>query len=156
MGIDVKQFAECIVRPALKNIGLFSESAAQLVTGTAVTESRLKYLKQIKGPAMSVFQIEPSTHDDIWDNYIQYKPELKRRMWELAAPGLELIETLTGNLHYGAAMCRVFYRRIPTALPNAGDVEGMAVYWKKYYNTHLGKGTVEKAIPHFRSLIDVW
>ena len=27
--------------------------------------------------------------------------------------------------------------------PKAGDLEGQAKYWKKYYNSHLGKGTIE-------------
>jgi hypothetical protein len=48
-----------------------------------------------------------------------------------------------GNHFYAAAMCRVFYLRVPERLPQADDSAAMARYWKRYYNTHLGKGTVE-------------
>lgn len=36
---------------------------------------------------------------------------------------------------------RLFYRLIPEAILET--IEGRAKYWKKYYNTVLGKGTVE-------------
>jgi hypothetical protein len=41
---------------------------------------------------------------------------------------------------YAAAMARLRYRRAPGRLPAAGDVAGMAAYWKRHYNTPLGRG----------------
>lgn len=39
-------------------------------------------------------------------------------------------------------MCRYFlWKRIPSAIP--ADIKGRAEQWKKYYNTHLGAGTVQ-------------
>ena len=49
-------------------------------------------------------------------------------------------------MQYGAAICRLCYYRAPGALPDEGDPEGQARYWKRYYNTPLGAGTVEKYI----------
>ena len=46
-------------------------------------------------------------------------------------------------------MCRVHYFRSPLKLPDAKDAQGMAELWKAAYNTPLGKGTVEKALPRF-------
>jgi hypothetical protein len=46
-------------------------------------------------------------------------------------------------------MCRLHYRRVAEPLPAAKDTEAMAAYWKAHYNTPLGKGTVEKALPRF-------
>lgn len=37
--------------------------------------------------------------------------------------------------------CRLSYKRIPALIP--GDLLGRAQYWKEYYNTEAGKGTVE-------------
>lgn len=51
---------------------------------------------------------------------------------------------LITNLAYATAMARVFYRRVKEALPAADDLDGMGRYWKKYYNTPLGRGTVEE------------
>ena len=47
---------------------------------------------------------------------------------------------------YGAAVCRLCYYRKPDALPEAGDIEGQAAFWKQHYNTPLGKGTVTKYV----------
>ena len=38
-------------------------------------------------------------------------------------------------------MCRVHYARVSEPLPEAGDLDGQAHYWKDHYNTRLGKGT---------------
>ena len=56
---------------------------------------------------------------------------------------MDLLDQLRGNLFYAAAMCRIFYLRFQKPLPQPNDWEGMARYWKKYYNTHLGAGTVD-------------
>jgi len=36
--------------------------------------------------------------------------------------------------------CRLSYKRVPSAIPN--DLLGRAQYWKEYYNTKAGDGTV--------------
>ena len=33
--------------------------------------------------------------------------------------------------------------RVPKKLPKASDLEGQAKYWKTFYNTIKGKGTIE-------------
>ena len=42
----------------------------------------------------------------------------------------------------GTAICRIHYWRKPGAIP--AEIEGQAAYWKRHYNTPLGRGTVEK------------
>ena len=63
-----KQFRELIIRPALEAIGLWSQTAENLVLGTAIHESgNFKYIKQVGGgTALSFYQIEPVTADDIY------------------------------------------------------------------------------------------
>ena len=65
---------------------------------------------------------------------------------ELQAPALSLDENLSINLMYGAAVCRLCYYRQPEALPEAGDLEGQAAFWKQHYYTPVGAGTVSKYI----------
>ncbi|MHC5804382.1 hypothetical protein ACYTX7_09245, partial [Streptococcus pyogenes] len=75
--MDAKQLKVLVIGPTLKTIGLYSEAADQLILGTIFQESRAKYLKQLgNGPALGVIQMEPNTYNDIWDNYLKYKPEL--------------------------------------------------------------------------------
>ena len=38
----------------------------------------------------------------------------------------------------------MIYARVPQALPDVEDDEELAGYWKTFWNTHLGAGTVEK------------
>ena len=65
---------------------------------------------------------------------------------ELRSPALNLDENLATNLMYGAAVCRLCYYRQPEALPEAGDLEGQAAFWKQHYNMPLGAGKVGKYV----------
>ena len=141
--LDVKQFREVVIRPALKLIKLWSPEAEELLLGTALQESRLTYLKQLgSGPAVGVFQMEPNTHNDIWKNYLSYKPDLAKLVSNLAHR--VTAQSLATDLLYAAAMTRIHYLRIPARLPAEGDWDGQACYWKKYYNTYLGAGTEDE------------
>ena len=146
--ISIPQFRELILKPALTVVDAYSPAAEELVLGTALQESRLEFIKQLGGgPALGLFQMEPNTHEDIWVNYLAYNDELADKVKSLAAPTTAnhpSANELIGNMWYAAAMCRVHYRRVPEALPAAGDVPGMAAYWKEYYNTYLGAGTEEE------------
>ena len=146
--ISRTQFDSYVIEPTLHALELHSPAAVELVLGTAIQESRLTYLKQIGGgPALGVCQMEPATHDDIFDNYLNYRPELRSLVMALTVTG-EADEMVT-NLAYAVAMCRVHYLRVPHPLPEAGDVAGMAAYWKNFYNTPLGAGTVEEYIENW-------
>lgn len=153
MSINATQFRE-LVDTALHAIGYHSPEAVELLMLTAAQESGLgTYLRQIKGPARGVFQIEPATHKDLWDRVLKARPELARRICQLCfgsedrPPWLTLETALWGNLIYGVCMARVFYLSKPGAIPKT--TQGQAEYWKKHYNTYLGKGTAEQAVASY-------
>lgn len=147
--IDVSQFKQFVIEPALRAIGLYSASAGELLLGTALQESKLTYLHQLGGgPACGVFQMEPNTYKDIWNNYLKYKPDLVGKISRAAGPNKNA-QSMIADLVFAAMMCRVHYLRVPAALPAAGDYEGQAEYWKKYYNTYLGHGTVEQYLDNW-------
>jgi hypothetical protein len=152
--IDPKQFSRYIIKPALQAIDLYSEAAAELLLGTAIQESRLTYLKQIGGgPALGVFQMEPATHDDIWDNFLEFRPKLASKAADFLTDhtigGRSDAESMIWNLYYAAAMCRVHYYRVSEALPEAGDISRQAEYWKAHYNTIKGAGTEQEYIENW-------
>lgn len=154
-GLDPIQFATRIVRPTLLDIGLYSPAAERLVLGTAMQESRLQYLKQIRGPAIGICQMEAATYRDIRINYLAFQPELRQAVdaWAISEPDADEME---GNLYFAVSMCRVHYRRVKEKLPMAIDANGLASYWKRHYNTALGSGTALQALPHFRRAIEVF
>ncbi|WP_417518760.1 hypothetical protein [Marinobacter sp.] len=152
MSIHPGQLREYVIRPVLTSLGLYSEAAVELLMLTAATESLCgKFVHQVGGPALGIFQMEPRTHDDIWTHYLAYKPELAARVKQHG----RLAAQLPGNLYYACAMARVHYLRVPERLPSAADVDALARYWKAHYNTHLGAGTVRKAIENYAQYAEV-
>ncbi|HCH5589157.1 TPA: hypothetical protein NKZ51_004509 [Vibrio parahaemolyticus] len=154
--MDAKQLLTLVVRPTLKKLKLHSQAAEQLIVGTIYQESDANFLKQVGGgPALGVIQMEPATYKDIWDNYLAYKRKLANQITELAS--MESLDEdmrphvtqLITNLAFAVAMCRTHYLRKKPPLPKAGDIEGLAKYWKEHYNTPKGAGKVEEFIDKF-------
>lgn len=158
-GLNLSQFREYVVVPALQQIGAYSLAADQLVMGTLAQESHGTYIKQLgKGPAMGLFQMEPFTHKDLWLNFIKYKRPLKAALLAMTSDSVDENyytsgwpdhNSLVWNNRYAAAMCRTHYLRKPELLPEANDIEGLASYWKRFYNTIHGSGGVQEFINNF-------
>lgn len=152
--LDVIQFRARVVRPTLQAIGHHSQSAENLILGTGVQESRLRYLVQLRqGPARGLFQMEPATHDDIWDNYLAHRAELRARVQDLLVPSQDRVDQLIWNLAYATANCRAHYLRVPTAVPAANDIDGLGAYWKAHYNTELGQGTAAEFVENYERYV---
>ncbi len=154
MGIDPKQLRDMITRTLL-NLNLHSEAAVNLLMGTAAQESHLgSYFRQLnQGPARGIFQMEPATEKDIWENFLEYRPVYAGSVFVVASAGSADVNALEFNLAYQIAMARIHYLRVPEKLPDAEDIEGMARYWKKYYNTFKGAGTEEEFIENYKRFV---
>ncbi|MBF0214130.1 MAG: hypothetical protein HQM00_11315 [Magnetococcales bacterium] len=152
MGLDPHQLCEHIIRPTLQRLGLWTEAAEELVLGTAIQESGLRYVRQLgSGPARGLWQMEPATHDDLWTNHLNSRTKLGLNVlgpYTKPDPG-----RLVWDLAYSCAMCRVHYLRCPGALPPAGDLNGQAYYWKKYYNTVHGAGTIGEYLANWQRVM---
>lgn len=157
--MHAEQLRTQIIRPVLLDLGLASLAAENLILGTAAQESRMgHYLKQLgKGPALGIFQMEPATHNDIWQNYLAYHQDLAGRIWSYL-PSAQRIpdpQYLVWNLKYAAAMCRVHYRRVKEPLPHATDIHALAEYWKRHYNTSAGRGTESEFVSNYLKYVEV-
>lgn len=142
-----------LITSVLKEIGLYSSDAVNLLMGTAAQESCLgRYRKQIGGgPALGIFQMEPDTFNDIVQNYLRYRPELTVKIERLAGIARFRAADLENNDLLSTCMARVHYLRVKEPIPP--DLEGWARYWKRYYNTMLGKGTEEEFIANYKRLV---
>ena len=152
MSLNKKQF-ERLIRDTLNRVDpkLCTDDAVNLLLGTAAIESDFgTYLYQVSGPARGVFQIEPTTEDDIWHNYLAGRPWITYKIPLFSTPGDELPD-MVYNLAYQIIMARVHYLRVPEKLP--ADVCLMAVYWKKYYNTEKGKGTMDDFVNAYEKYV---
>jgi len=152
--ISSSQLREMIVEvldDAPRNI-LFSETAVELLMLTAATESKLgTYYKQINGPALGIMQMEPQTAYDIYLNFLNFQRNSDLLLWIEEIRGNQGIKrALKYNIEYQIAMTRIHYWRVKSPLPN-NEAKELADYWKRYYNTSLGKGTVNKAIADYEN-----
>jgi hypothetical protein len=155
MSFDPKQFREEIIRPTLILMDMGSLAAENLLMGTMAQESHFgKYIKQLgNGPALGIYQMEPNTHNDIVNNYIKFKNQIKRDLNDKFGYKFLDSEILKYDLRYATVFCRLHYRRVPKPLPNSNNVMELARYWKKYYNTHLGAGTEKEFIHNYEKFI---
>ncbi len=158
MSFNTLQFEDLISRTLvmLEDQIPVSDSALFLLAGTAAQESGFgTYLRQLDmGPAIGVFQMEPATHDDIWDNFIQFRRDLQKVVTD-ATPHMSEYKAITMefDLRYAIIMARIHYYRVPDPLPAWHDVDALAAYWKEHYNTHEGAGTVSEFVENYEKYV---
>lgn len=167
MSFHPLQFLTEIVRPSLNRLETrakiqTTEMAERLLVLTCYAESLGgTYLKQVGGPALGIYQMEPFTHNDIWKNFLTSTrmKDVRNALYLTLGDAhflyiqdvvLPFSDALIGNLEYATMMARIHYYRVPTSLPSASNAhsanEAVAQYWKDHYNTHLGAGTVQGAL----------
>jgi hypothetical protein len=143
--INTTQFRDLIKRTLRMmdetDRGIYSVNAICLLEGTAAQESKFgTYLKQLGlGYALGFFQMEEPTFS--W---------LKSKYWKF---NLGEFEEQEYNIKNMIMACRLRYRAVTEPLPDYRDLTGMARYWKKYYNTELGKGTEKEFIKNFKRYV---
>jgi len=169
MHTQVKQIRDYIVRPTLNYLNLPGGIVAEkLIMGTAAQESKFTYIKQIKGPALGLWQIEPFTLWDILEsvserllialdetslyrlsNVVYIRKDISDNQHRFISIEAEV----PGNLFLACALCRIFYYLKPFPMAKVWNVSWAATIWKKYYNTHLGKGKPEEFIENYNKLV---
>jgi len=119
--------------------------AVNLLLGTIAQESHLgTYLRQLGGgPALGICQMEPSTFRWLRTKYGQRFPG--RELWER-----EVSELVWDN-RLAILTCRLRYVADPKPIPE--DLDGIARYYKRVYNTELGAATPEQFVRNYRSLV---
>ena len=149
--MNPKQLRELVIRPTLRYLDPeipYSETAVELLMMTAAHESHLgHYIAQVKGPALGIYQMEPATEADIYDNFLDFRKTLWNKMEAITGTAILLDrdgEDLIHNVAYATAMARVHYFRDPQALPSGslsdeGTIRELAHYAKRVFNTELGK-----------------
>jgi hypothetical protein len=150
--MNAQQLHDHIIKPTLEYMGgnYYSKDAAFLLLCTAAIESNCgEYIKQINGPALGVFQMEPKTHDDIWENCDALFDGGKIQniacvFYSLAPMGKCGDEALTSAPMYSCAIARLKYSMDAAPLPDRNDIKAVYEYYKRIYNTEGGASTYEK------------
>lgn len=145
-GINKEQLLDYVIAPVCRQFG-GGKAAEELLLGTAIQESHCgHYIHQLgDGPALGIFQMEPATHDDIWENYIEWRRPLRSVILQrIGITKQPTPKRMITDLFYAAVMCRIHYLRVKENLPAAGELQAQADYWKVFYNTINGRGTAEE------------
>lgn len=151
--LNLQQFKDEIIVPTLKEMDMYSPAAVNLLLGTVVQESNATNLLSDDGVAKGIYQIEPATHEDIWENYLIYaeNAHISNIIANYVIDGGD--DDLIWNLKYATIIARLVYWRRPEPLPDADDVDALAQYWKDHYNTHKGRGTAAQFGLNYRRYI---
>lgn len=149
---NASAFLHGVITPVLHALGMGGVAAEKLLIMTAAHESMgFRYRRQVGGPALSFFQIEPATLDDLYHSYLAYRPDRHELVQAFMPTGMNRLEALEHDDRYACACARMIYARVAEALPDAGDDRALAAYAKRYWNTPAGKATVEKYLADFRA-----
>ena len=151
---NAKQFQDLILAPALNALQMYSEPAVTLMLGTMATESKGgTYLSQINGPAIGIFEMEPRTHDDLWNVYLSMNPIITHRLMQLCRFAMKpTAADLLTNLMYATAMARIHYYRVKAPIPT--ELPLIAQYYKTYYNMN-GDGSPEKFMSDYNRFMNI-
>lgn len=152
--MNPQQLHDLIIKPTLEYMGgnYYSKESAFLLLCTAAIESDCGYyIKQINGPALGIWQMEPATHDDIWGNCDAiFSDSFASHIKDLTPNYIHSGDKdLTQSPMYACAMARLKYSMDPNPLPkltgdNNADSRAFYDYYKRVYNTELGASTFDK------------
>jgi len=139
---QLKSLIKRILNKDLSNLNN-SETTVNLLLGTAAQESKFgTYIKQLgNGPALGIFQMERLTFDDLVHRFGDRFPIIKTFVFE----------QLEWDFRASIIMARIKYYSVPGFPEN--NVQSLADYYKKYYNTYLGSATIEEFINNYNKYV---
>jgi len=135
-----KQVIDVLIEMGQVRKGMFKPEAVELICMICAHESLGGVLRVQMGggPARGVLQIEPDTHDSIWDNsdtIAQTSSALGiTRDWSHVEDGDR----------YSIFLARHLIAMDPHPIPD--DVLGMGAYAKRVWNTEAGKATAARYV----------
>lgn len=151
---DINQFRENILTPALEAIQFRDPNFRELLVFTCAVESAGgTYVKQIKGPALGIFQMEPATYTDVWQNYILRKPDIVNLLsLNLGVNRMMPPQELISNLSFATVMAALLYKQ-RKANPTSSDADELWNIYKPLYNTVKGAAQKDASIKAYKKFI---
>ena len=143
---DKQKFIPFHIKSTLKEQNIYTDGMYMLLLGTAATESDFgKLNKQDGGPALGIFQMEPNTANDIWNEYLAYNYVLRHKVKKTLWKNVDLKTQLRYNIKYQTMMAYVHYKRAEARknikIENSLSKWSASYYYKRYFNTYAGKGS---------------
>jgi len=145
-----KLFVEHVITPVLDHLDMATGGLGKMNTQAAINlilmivaheSGKLTYSKQVRGPALGFTQMEPATFQWLVEWLGKSRPHLLDALSTFGPAGELDADYMVVSPQFSVAVARLNLIRFPEALPESDDLEGLARYAKKYWNTHAGKAT---------------
>lgn len=143
-GIHPKQLRS-VISVVLKYLGEKDIKWIDLLAITSQVESESgKYIKQCKGPAVGIFQIEPATEKEVWKYFISKNKNLNDKITKLRVQATISKNELEYNLAYSVAIAYSIYkwRKVD---PEKMSVADLIKAHKIKFNTMSGATVVKES-----------
>lgn len=162
-----KLFVEHVIKPVLDHLDMATGGYGKMNTQAAINlilmivaheSGKLTYSKQVRGPALGFTQMEPATFQWLIEWLGKTRPHLLDALSLFVPVGGEPVCGNDANYmvispQFAVAAARLNLIRFPELLPQADDLEGLARYAKKYWNTHAGKATEADYLNAYKSMV---
>ena len=151
---DITQFRADILTPTLDALQIRGNEIKELLVFTCAVESAGgTYVRHIKGPALGIYQLQPSTFTDLFHNYILRKPDIVNLLsLNLSVHRLPDPNQLITDLSLATACCALYYKW-KNANPTSTDENELWDIYKSLYNTPEGKAEKDQSIKAYRKFI---
>ena len=149
---------EYVIRPVLERMAtahadlrLASESSVEIMHGIIAVESGYgKYNRQIKGPAVGICQIEPSTLDWLYHDVLTRKKyKALKALFDLYDLADDPLASVESNWYACVFMGRLRLWVEVEPLAPSGDIQGHAEYWDTHYNVNPDKGFAHEFVAKY-------
>ena len=131
---------------------LNTRAARQILVVTAGVESGMgHYVRQLgNGPALNIYQMEKWVYEDDFKRVTEWieRKQLDIPEYEVLVEQYAVAEWTIRDNFAATVAARLHYWLVPHALPEAGNVEKIWLYYKSYWNSVLGdtdRGEFQKA-----------
>ncbi len=121
-----------------------SRDVEEMIIETAIVETHGgEYKDPTHYAGMGLTKIDQVPFQDIKDRANESDVNKIFKAFSINIKHVDWVE-LRHNPFLALLFTRLFYKKIPEKIPNS--IKARAFYWKKYYNSSLGKGTEEHYI----------
>lgn len=137
--LNGKALGQLVIRPVLHYLGVTDGGAANLLLGTALSESEHARRREAHGElgGIGLYGITPSMHRAAWDRYLAFDPELASRVRNLASLDEFLRDPdreLATNLAYASAIAMTVYLACGKPIPAADDSDALGRFWWRHFH----------------------
>ena len=147
--MNLQQVIDYWIKPALSYFPkeLQTPNRVQFMLAIGLIESGYNYVAQEPYPdALGYWQVEEETYHDCVTNFLKYKNEFYIGWLNLQNDHKVSYSALTYDCVFACYMGAIKIYRAPEALPELGDLTGMAKYWKEYYNASPNGASIFEAV----------